>query len=180
MTSGPTRSRRHRRSDYLVLDGFHEPYLRRTPRCTHRATAARRASSYLSLLSPLDTDAEVRNGPLDANVEKQFNFIDNFSLTARAHQLKFGAAFDSIQPPTAISMVLILRRTATLVCRPAPFDSVLPTISGTPITAAINNYSFFVQDIWKVSLRLTLTYGLRWEINTPMRSVTPGKPLYAE
>ena len=70
---------------------------------------------------PLDTDAEVRNGPLDANVEKQFNFIDNFSLTARAHQLKFGAPSTSNRMrPTAISMVLILRRTATLVCRPAP------------------------------------------------------------
>ena len=44
---------------------------------------------------PLDTDAEVRNGPLEANAQKQLNFIDNFSLTARAHQLKFGADFQT-------------------------------------------------------------------------------------
>ena len=30
----------------------------------------------------------------------------------------------------------------------------------------------------KASPRITLTYGLRWEINTPPVSTTPGKPLY--
>ena len=128
---------------------------------------------------PLDTDAEVRNGPLDANVEKQFNFIDNFSLTARAHQLKFGADFRHLNPTTNGNQYgLDIEANSYASLQAGTVDSVF-TISGTPITAAINNYSFFVQDIWKVSLRLTLTYGLRWEINTPMRSVTPGKPLYA-
>ncbi len=46
---------------------------------------------------PIDTDAEVRNGPLYANAQKQLNFIDNFSLTARAHQLKFGADFRHLE-----------------------------------------------------------------------------------
>src|SRR5580704_9215775 len=49
---------------------------------------------------PLDTDAEVRSGPLYANVQKQLNFINNFSLTARAHQLKFGADFRHLNPVT--------------------------------------------------------------------------------
>jgi hypothetical protein len=128
---------------------------------------------------PIDTDAEVRRGPLYANVQKQLNFIDNFSLTARAHQLKFGADFRHLNPFSNTDNYDLLIQTHSYAgLQAGTVDSVFTT-RGTQITTAINNYSFFVQDIWKASPRLTLTYGLRWEINTPMHSVTPGKPLYA-
>ena len=128
---------------------------------------------------PIDTDAEVRSGPQEANAQKQLNFLDNFSLTARAHQLKFGADFRHLNPATNTNNYdLLIQAHSYASLQAGTVDSVFTT-SGSQITAAINNYSFFAQDIWKVSPRLTLTYGLRWEINTPMHSITPGKPLYA-
>src|SRR3984885_13836985 len=128
---------------------------------------------------PIDTDAEVRSGPLYVNVQKQLNFLDNFSLTVRAHQLKFGVDFRHLNPATNTnSYDLLIQEHSYAGLQAGTVDSIFTT-RGSQIAAAINNYSFFVQDIWKASPRLTLTYGLRWEINTPMHSITPGKPLYA-
>jgi hypothetical protein len=128
---------------------------------------------------PIDTDAEVRSGPLYVNVQKQLNFLDNFSLTAGAHQLKFGADFRHLNPATNTnSYDLLIQVHSYASLQAGNVDSVFTT-RGSQITTAINNYSFFVQDIWKSSPRLTLTYGVRWEINTPMHSITAGKPLYA-
>jgi hypothetical protein len=124
-------------------------------------------------------DGEVRSGPQEANVQKQLNFIDNFSMTVRSHQLKLGADFRHLTPTSDTNDYNLLVSAYTYSSLQAGIVDQVFTTSGTSITAAINNYSFFAQDIWKASPRLTLTYGLRWEINTPMRSITPGRPLYA-
>jgi hypothetical protein len=136
-----------------------------------------RTSQFVFL--PPGLENEVRSGPQFANVQKQLNFIDNFSLTARAHQIKFGADFRHLNPATNVdSYDLLIEADSYASLQSGTLDTIFTT-GGSQITAAINNYSLFVQDIWKPSPRLTLTYGLRWEINTPMRSITPGKPLYA-
>src|SRR5262249_7043352 len=68
------------------------------------------------------------------------------------------------------------------------FPSFRPLSAGTavpfvfardPFSVNTNNYSLFAQDTWRATKRLTLTYGLRWEINTPPQSATPGKPFFA-
>src|SRR5437870_1154116 len=41
---------------------------------------------------------------------------------------------------------------------------------------AFTNLSFFAQDVWKITRRLTATYGIRWDIN-PAPSSPNGTPM---
>ena len=46
-----------------------------------------------------------------------------------------------------------------------------------PFSVNVDNYSLYGQDTWKAGRRLTLTYGLRWEINPPPSGAS-GTTLY--
>lgn len=125
------------------------------------------------------TAMEVRDGTLYANVQRQLNFVDTFAWTVGVHQLKFGIDYRRLSPDSD--------GTAAYVAIPGPagFQSlVLGDVDNAlladkdPFSANVNNYSLFAQDTWKITNRLTLTYGLRWEINPPPESATSGQPLY--
>ena len=119
---------------------------------------------------------EVREGTNYSNVQRQLNFVDTFSWAVGVHQLKFGIDYRRLKP-TAVD-------STGYAVFPAYTDLVAGT-TGTilldaedPFTVKINNFSLFAQDTWRVTNRLTLTYGLRWEINTPPVSANSRQPLY--
>jgi len=117
-------------------------------------------------------------GSRAVNAQRQLNFIDTFSMTTGTHQLKFGGDWRRLTPTNQgySGYALILMNFGQL--RSGTMGLVAAAASD-PITVRLENWSLFAQDTWKAGRRLTLTYGLRWEINTPPTSTTPGKPLYA-
>ncbi|MBL8150677.1 MAG: TonB-dependent receptor [Blastocatellia bacterium] len=100
------------------------------------------------------------------NKQTQFNFVNNLSLTAGSHSLKFGVDYRRLSSVNQGADYL----------RGLFFDSVNDVIAGnvgfavllsvdTFLRPIYNNFSAFAQDTWKINNRLTLTYGLRYEVN---------------
>jgi len=137
-----------------------------------------RTSQFAMTFAPL-VSGEVRSGPLVLNVQRIVNVIDTFSMSAGPHQLKFGFDYRWLNPTNG-------QPAYGLGVRTGGYNNLLNGVAATVITSGnatistrTNNYSLFAMDTWRASARLTLTYGLRWDINTPPTSTTSGYPLYA-
>jgi hypothetical protein len=123
---------------------------------------------------------DVRQGTAFANVQWQLNFVDTFNWIAGAHQLKFGIDYRHLNPTSGKSLTYLTgQETEGFQALTLGNVDSIAVVDMDPFSVNIDNYSLFAQDTWKATRHLTLTYGLRWEINPPPESATPGKPLYA-
>jgi outer membrane receptor protein involved in Fe transport len=112
------------------------------------------------------TGAAFQLGSSIDNVQRQINVVDNLSLVAGSHQLKFGVDYRRltpvIAPRTYFQQALFSSLANALAGRTS---SVTIQSSADPRTALLTNVSFYGQDTWRVTPRLTITYGLRYEVN---------------
>ena len=169
------------------MNDFRANWSRNTGTTTHTLTnflggVAPPESVFFPASSPYSFDhsqaviAGVFDGTLYHNVQRQLNFVDTFSWVRGVHQLKFGIDYRRLSPSAGGSNDYNVN---------APFQGlVLGNMASVgvgdkyPYSVNINNYSLFAQDIWRIRNDLTLTYGLRWEIDPPPTSAT-ATPLYA-
>jgi hypothetical protein len=105
-------------------------------------------------------------GTFSHNTQKQFNIVDTLSWNVRGHALKFGGDYRRLSPSFGgrfFSNSLTVPSITQLV------TGIIPTGTTSQIngflTPKYQNFSLFAQDAWRIKPRLTLTYGLRWEVN---------------
>jgi hypothetical protein len=104
-------------------------------------------------------------GDIASNVQRQWNVVDGLSLQKGSHSLKFGIDYrrllPSSAPPQYVQDPFFLDVSAAESGQ--LFFANLQAARGAALV--FQNLGIFGQDTWRIRPSLTLTYGLRWDID---------------
>ena len=125
-------------------------------------------------------------GKQNNSLQRQFNIVDSLSIVRGNHQIKAGIDYRRLSPifnvPTYLQQFifngvgsLVSPVSGTFLSGRVQFAAI--TSGRDSQTAIFNNLSVYAQDSWRIVPKLTLTYGLRWELNPPPHEVNGKAPV---
>src|SRR5262245_17357409 len=131
-----------------------------------------------ALLFLISGVGEYAQGKGGTGEQRQVNLIDNLSLTTGGHQLKFGVDYRWLAPFSSPFSYRTFVQFTGVTASPGGALSGKAAFA-QPATFETNsllsqNFSLYGQDAWKITPRLTLTYGLRWDINPAVKGKGSG------
>jgi hypothetical protein len=114
--------------------------------------------------------------------DRTWQFLDNVTWTKGRHTIKFGADLRRLSTTDLLSFTTgddfgdyTFDGTVTNAVIGHPFAAFLLgipdrtqfAVTGPDIDGRVWHHGFFIQDDWKLTPRLTLSYGLRYELHPP-------------
>jgi hypothetical protein len=117
------------------------------------------------------------NGSKASGTQKQWNLVDTLSTQLGRHQLKIGVDWRRLSPiasPDNQAAYYSYSSDASVVANAVDFGY---GASRSPAYPIYKNLSLFLQDEWRVTSRLNLSMGLRWEVD-PAPTVASGLTPY--
>jgi hypothetical protein len=100
------------------------------------------------------------------SAQKQWNLVETVSFVSGRHGLKFGVDYRRLTP----TILLPTPEVGWVFFGESSIQgnsAFLAANSNGPTYPLFTNFSLFAQDEWRVSTRLNLSVGLRWDVNPP-------------
>jgi len=103
----------------------------------------------------------------NTNTQRQYNVTDTYSWAHGRHQTSFGVDWRRlttyVRPITLDEFAEFLSEGSLLA---NSLDSgTAASFTSMPVTPVYHNFSAFIEDEWKAKSNLSLSLGLRWDIN---------------
>lgn len=109
-------------------------------------------------------DVRTTMTPQDINQE-QFNVTNNMTASLGRHNLKFGVDYRRLSTPLILPEFQITLYIQTEEQIRNNTSNIQVSRYTGPFRPVYQNFSAFIQDEWKISNRLNLSLGVRWDVN---------------
>ncbi len=123
-------------------------------------------------------------GQISAGRQEQINLVDGYSKTMGAHQLKLGFDYRRLTPTlnqrpysSAYTFNGLTNSNSGNFLGGSASNAIVSS-NTTSTYPLYQNFSTYLQDVWKFTDRTTFSFGVRWDVN-PAPTVRKGDKPYA-
>jgi TonB dependent receptor len=104
-------------------------------------------------------------GKLSKNLQRQYNIVDSVTVQRGSHSLKFGVDYRHLSPVSSPFSYEQEPLFFSLAAAENGNPDIAQVVSQNSFHFIFQNLGVFAQDTWRIVPRITLTYGLRWDVD---------------